>query len=172
MELNHAGRSIRATILYYGPALCGKTTNLQVLHRLAVSARRGDLISVNTMQDRTLLCDLLPLKSSGFRGYELQVRLMAVPGQSMYAVSRKVALRAADAVVFVANSAHDRLHENIQSMREMKEYIAGAGTSSPMPTVVQYNKRDLPEVTSAEDLSHALGVPAGVAIPAVATERV
>ena len=110
-EINHRDRSIRVKIVYYGPAVGGKTTNLKVLFDRALGGRRGQFLSVNSAQDRTILCDLLPLRSGGFRGHELKLQLAAVPGQAMYAASRRIILRGVDGIVFVANSATDRWHE-------------------------------------------------------------
>ena len=113
VEISHRERVVRAKIIYYGPAAGGKTTNLVVLHRRANPKRRGEMVSVNSTQDRTILLDLLPMKTPAFRGYELRFQVIAVPGQRMYAASRKLLLNGADAVVFVANSAADRWEETI-----------------------------------------------------------
>ena len=88
VELNHRDRQIKVKIVYYGPPVGGKTTNLQVLHQHAEAARRGQMISINSAQDRTILFDLLPLKTSGFRGFDLRLQILAVPGQAMYATTR------------------------------------------------------------------------------------
>ena len=112
VEMNQRDRTIKVKIVYYGPALGGKTTNLKVLHEKALWSRRGELISVNSRQDRTILCDLLPLKTGGFRGYDLRVQLLAVAGQAMYSATRRVVIKGADGIVFVANSATDRWQEN------------------------------------------------------------
>ena len=105
VEINHKERFLRAKILYYGPAAGGKTTTLQMLHKLARGERRQELVSVNTAQDRTILFDLLPLTVPAFRSYELRFQVVAVPGQRLYAATRKMLLKNADSVVFVANSA-------------------------------------------------------------------
>lgn len=157
VEINQRERTIRVKLVYYGSPLCGKTTNLTALHKAAFWARRGELTSVNSAQDRTILYDLLPLKGEGFRGYDIRLSLIAVPGQSMYAASRRVALRGADGVVFVANSAADRWEENIQSYKEMSQHLQSHMIDPvTIPLVLQYNKRDLPDVMPAESLDKAL----------------
>lgn len=146
-------RSVRVKIVYYGPALCGKTTNLQQLHARAAASRRGELLSVNTFQDRTVLFDMLPLRATGPRGFEIRLQLVAVPGQAPYALSRRVALRGADGIVFVANSARDRREENCQSLRELEHHLAAQGMDlKSVPLVMQFNKRDLPDVASPAEM--------------------
>jgi signal recognition particle receptor subunit beta len=114
-------------------------------------------VSINSMQDRTILCDLLPLRTGGFRGHDVKVQLVAVPGQAMYTTTRRVVLRGADGIVFVANSAADRWHENLQSFQEMAANLfAQQLDPRRIPLVLQYNKRDLPDVTPIADLSRAL----------------
>jgi hypothetical protein len=170
VDINQKDRTIRIKIVYYGPALGGKTTNLRVLHERALWSRRGEFVSVNSMQDRTILCDLLPLRTGGFRGYDLKLQLLAVPGQAMYGATRRVVLRAADGVVFVANSASDRFHENARSHQEMStNLIALQLDPHTIPLVVQYNKRDLPQVVELEALQRELNARHAPAFPAVAT---
>jgi len=169
VELNHRDRTIRVKIVYYGPPLGGKTTNLQVLHQHALAARRGEMVSINSAQDRTILFDLLPLKAAGFRGFDLRIHLLAVPGQPMYAATRRLVLKGADALVFVANSATDRWEENIQSFREMTQnLLAHQLDPASLPLVLQYNKRDLPHVTAVEFMDRTLNARQIDAIPAVA----
>ena len=157
MELRHRDRVVQLKIVYYGPAVGGKTTNLQLMHAAALERNRGEFISVNSMQDRTILFDLLPLRGIGFHGFEIRFQLIGVPGQAVYAASRRLAVRGADAVVFVANSAQDRLEENVASLREMTSNLVEANLDpSAIPIVFQYNKRDLPKVLSVEDLGREL----------------
>jgi len=142
-------RSVRVKIVYYGPALSGKTTNLQQLHSRADSCRRGELLSVGTFQDRTVAFDLPPLQASCARGFEIRLRLVAVPGQAPYAPSRRVALRGVDGIVFVANSAQDRREENRQSLRELEQHLTAQDLDpESVPLVMQFNQRDLPGVSS------------------------
>ena len=169
VELNHRDRTIKVKLVYYGPPLCGKTTNLQVLHQCADAKRRGEMISVNSAQDRTILFDLLPLKTPGFRGFDLRLQILAVPGQAMYAATRRLVLKGADSLVFVANSALDRWEENLQSIREMtRNLVTHHLDPEQMPLVFQYNKRDLPQVLETEALDRGLNRRHTEAIPAVA----
>jgi hypothetical protein len=170
VEFDRQQRTIKVKIAYYGPAVGGKTTNLKVLYDRARPGRRGEFVSVNSQQDRTILCDLLPLKSGGFRGFDLRFQLAAVPGQSIYAPARRVVLRGSDGVVFVANSATDRWHENLQSLREMRGHLVAQQLDpNTIPMVLQYNKRDLPDVLEVEALNRGLNERRVPAIPAVAT---
>lgn len=157
MELQHRQRAARIKIVYYGPAVGGKTTNLQVLHDAALGEHRGDLVSIVSAQDRTILFDLLPLKGTGLHGFEVRFQVLAVPGQAAYAATRRMSLRGADAVVFVANSAADRFHENSLSFRELTEGLIAHGLDpASIPLVFQYNKRDLPQTSAIEELEGAL----------------
>jgi len=169
VELNHRDRTIKVKIVYYGPPVGGKTTNLQILHQRADTRRRGELISVNSAQDRTILFDLLPLKTPGFRGFSLRLQVLAVPGQPMYAATRRLVLKGADSLVFVANSALDRWEENIQSLKEMTDNLLSHHLDpTQMPLVFQYNKRDLPQVLEPEALDRALNARHVETIPAIA----
>ena len=170
VDIDHRQRVIKVKLVYYGPAVGGKTTNLKVLFERAAAARRGQFVSVNSAQDRTILCDLLPLRTGGFRGYDLKVQLLAVPGQPMYAATRRVVLKGADGVVFVANSAEDRWQENLQSLQEMvANLLAQQIDASRIPLVFQYNKRDLPAVIELSALSRALNQRHVPEFPAVAS---
>jgi hypothetical protein len=169
VELNHRDRTIKVKLVYYGPPVGGKTTNLQILHRAAHASRRGEMVSINSAQDRTILFDLLPLKTPGFRGFELRLQLLAVPGQAMYATTRRLVLKGADSLVFVANSALDRWDENIQSYREMTQNLLSHHLDpEAMPLVFQYNKRDLPQVLETAALDRALNARRAEVVPAVA----
>ncbi len=171
VDINQKDRAVRVKIVYYGPALGGKTTNLQVLHERALWARRGEFVSVNSMQDRTILCDLLPLRSGGFRGFDLKLQILAVPGQRAYEATRRVVLKAADGVVFVANSASDRVPENARSLEEMAaNLVAHQIDPNTIPFVFQYNKRDLPQIADFDTLQRLLNARHVPAIQAVATQ--
>jgi mutual gliding-motility protein MglA len=173
VDISQKDRTIRLKIVYYGPALGGKTTNLQVLHERALWARRGEFISVNSMQDRTILCDLLPLRTGGFRGFDLKLQLLAVPGQRAYEATRRVVLKAADGVVFVANSASDRFPENGRSYEEMgSNLVAHQIDPHTIPLVFQYNKRDLPQIADFATLQQQLNVRHVPALAAIATQGV
>ena len=170
VEFNRQERIVKVKIAYYGPAVGGKTTNLKVLYDRARGGRRGEFVSVNSQQDRTILCDLLPLKSGGFRGVDLRFQLAAVPGQAIYAPARRVVLRGSDGVVFVANSATDRFHENVQAFRELQGHLLAQQLDpATIPMVLQYNKRDLPDVLEAGTLDRALNARRLPVFPAVAT---
>jgi signal recognition particle receptor subunit beta len=170
VEFNRQERVVKVKIAYYGPAVGGKTTNLKVLYDRARGGRRGEFVSVNSQQDRTILCDLLPLKSGGFRGVDLRFQLAAVPGQAIYAPARRVVLRGSDGVVFVANSATDRFHENVQAFRELQGHLLAQQLDpATIPMVLQYNKRDLPDVQEAGALDRALNARRLPVFPAVAT---
>ncbi len=171
VDIDHRQRVIKVKLVYYGPAVGGKTTNLKVLFERAAGTRRGQFVSVNSAQDRTILCDLLPLRTGGFRGYDLKVQLLAVPGQAMYAATRRVVLKGADGVAFVANSAEDRWRENEQSLQEMvANLLAQQIDASRIPLVFQYNKRDLPAVVELSALSRALNHRRVPEFPAVAAK--
>ncbi len=171
VEVNHQDRFIKVKLVYYGPAVGGKTTNLKVLHESALAKRRGQFVSVNSVQDRTILCDLLPLASGGFRGYALKLQMLAVPGQTMYAATRRVVVKNADSVAFIANSASDRWQENTQCLQEMVVNLKAQHLEpTSIPLVFQYNKRDLPDVVEMEALSGALNGRKAPEFPAVATK--
>lgn len=156
-ELALKERFVRVKIVYYGAPLGGKTSNLTYLHEHAMENRRGEMLSVNSFQDRTILFDLLPLKAVGPRGFEIRLQVVAVPGQPAYALSRRTALKGADGVVFVANSAEDRREDDLQSLAEMHQYLKLHGLDSEtMPMVLQYNKRDLPKVRTQEQMDQEL----------------
>ncbi|HLA76410.1 MAG TPA: hypothetical protein VJU18_02395 [Vicinamibacteria bacterium] len=169
VELNHRQRTIKIKIVYYGPPLGGKTTNIQVLHENAAAERRGEMVSINSAQDRTILFDLLPIRAAGFRGFDLRLQVLAVPGQAMYAATRRLVLKGADSLVFVANSAADRWEENVASFREMTQnLLAHQLDPASLPLVLQYNKRDLPEVTPIPFMDRTLNARKVHAVSAVA----
>ena len=131
-----------------------------------------ELISVNTAQDRTILFDLLPLRTIAFRSYELRFQVIAVPGQRLYSATRKMLLKGADTFVFVANSAADRFQENLQSLKEMTENLLSHGINpSSLPVVFQYNKRDLPDTTEIKTLDRALNARSSESFPSIAIEE-
>ena len=169
VELKPRERIVQLKVVYYGPAVCGKTTNLQMLHAAAMARHRGELITVNSQQERTILFDLLPLRGVGFHGFELRFQLVAVPGQAPYGATRRLVMRGTDAVVFVANSAADRLDENVASLKEMHLNLkANDIDPDTIPTVFQYNTRDLPQISSIQELSDALNPRQEPALEAVA----
>jgi len=169
LELRPRDRVVQLKVVYYGPAVCGKTTNLQMLHAAAIGRHRGELITINSQQERTILFDLLPLRGVGFHGFDIRFQLVAVPGQAPYSATRRLVTRGTDAVVFVANSAADRLDENVASLAEMHENLMANGVDpATVPLVFQYNKRDLPEVLPIQALRAALNTRKAPEIEAVA----
>ena len=157
VELNHSEKSMRAKIVYYGPATGGKTTNLQVIHRRAKREKNFDLFSIDTAQNRTILFDLLPMSTPAFQNYQLRFQLIGVPGQKLYAATRKMLLKNADAIVFVANSATDRWNESLEAFKEMIGFLEGQGLDpATIPTVFQYNKQDLADTVDLKAMEEAM----------------
>ena len=156
-SLNFATKEILCKIVYYGPGLCGKTTNLQFIHARVPEKYRGRLISIDTQKDRTLFFDLLPLDYGKFRGFDVRLQLYTVPGQVFYDASRRVVLKGADGVVFVADSLADRLAENVESFKNLAVNLAANNLDyRQIPKVLQFNKRDLNSITPVETLIKAL----------------
>ncbi len=154
---NYATREITLKIVYYGPGLSGKTTNLQHLHRVLDPSRRGKLLSLSTEADRTLFFDFMPVELGKIRDFSIRFQLYTVPGQVRYNATRRLVLKGADAVVFVADSQREMLEENLESLRNMREnLIANNLNPDDIPLVMQYNKRDLPNILSVEELNERL----------------
>jgi signal recognition particle receptor subunit beta len=155
--INYAAREIDCKLVYYGPGLSGKTTNLQYIYEKAEPGTKGKLTSLATETDRTLFFDFLNLELGTIGGFNARLHLYTVPGQSTYETSRKLILKGADGVVFVADSQTERLEANIQSYREMEEHLTGYAIDPlKIPLVIQYNKRDLPNVISVDELQKTL----------------
>ena len=172
VEINHADRSMRAKIVYYGPATGGKTTNRQVIHSRSKQDKDLDLFSVDTSQNRTILFDLLPMSTPAFRNYEFRFQILGVPGQKLYATTRKMLLENADSVVFVANSAADRWDESIESYKEMSGFLLEQGIDPTIvPMVFQYNKRDLGDTVDIQVMERALNSRGASHFPAVASQE-
>jgi len=150
-------RELLCKIVYYGPGLGGKTTNLQYIFKRVPEKYRGNLTSVDTKGDRTLFFDLLPLDYGKFRGFSVRLQLYTVPGQVIYNASRRIVLKGADGVVFVADSQVGRMDENIDSIKNLRDNLAEYGINwETIPTVLQHNKRDLSPICSIEELNQAL----------------
>ncbi len=160
---NYATKEITLKIVYYGPGLSGKTTNLQYLHSVLDPKRRGKLLSLSTEADRTLFFDFLPVELGKIQDFSIRFQLYTVPGQVRYNATRRLVLKGADAVVFVADSQRDKLEENIESLQNMREnLIANNLNPDDIPLVMQYNKRDLDNVMSLTELNgqlNSMGVP-------------
>jgi mutual gliding-motility protein MglA len=143
--INVAAREIHGKIVYYGPGLCGKTTNLQVIHGKIPQSGRSDLLSIATETERTLFFDFLPLDLGKVHGFTIRFHLYTVPGQILYERTRVAVLNGADGVVFVADAQRDRLADNLQSLRELAHNLTNQGKRLlEFPLVMQYNKMDLP----------------------------
>ena len=143
--INVATREIHGKIVYYGPGLCGKTTNLQVIHSKVPQNGRSDLLSIATETERTLFFDFMPLELGKVHGFSIRFHLYTVPGQVLYERTRVAVLNGTDGVVFVADAQRDRLAENLQSLRELAQNLKNQGKRlTDFPLVMQYNKMDLP----------------------------
>ena len=155
--INYASREINCKIVYYGPGLCGKTTNLQWIYDKTNPNAKGKLISLATETDRTLFFDFLPLALGTVRGFKPRFHLYTVPGQVFYDASRKLILKGVDGVVFVADSQIERMEANIESVENLRVNLSEQGYDlDKIPYVVQYNKRDLPNVATVEELRRLL----------------
>lgn len=168
---NYKSRELIAKIVYYGPGRCGKTTNLQQIHSRMRPETRSDLLSVATETDRTIYFDLLPLNLGTIGGMKFMVRLFTVPGQVYYAETRRLVLRGADGIVFVADSQDHMLDENRHSLRDLKENLASNGLDyATIPLIFQYNKRDLTRLITEVELDAALNDRRVKSCSAVASE--
>jgi len=154
---NYGNKEITAKIVYYGPGLGGKTTNLQYIHSKMNADTRGKLLSLATDTDRTLFFDFLPVNLGKIRGFTVRFQLYTVPGQVYYNATRKLVLKGADAVVFVADSQVEMMEKNLESLENMKENLVINGMDpETMPLVLQYNKQDLPNLMDLEELNRRL----------------
>src|SRR5512146_1653254 len=160
--INYSSREINCKIVYYGPGLRGKTTNLQYVYGKTNPEARGKMISLATETERTLFFDFLPLSLGEIRGFKTRFHLYTVPGQVFYDASRKLILKGVDGVVFVADSQIERTEANVESVENLRTNLGEQGYDlNRIPYVVQYNKRDLPNVAAADDLRRLLN-PRGV----------
>jgi signal recognition particle receptor subunit beta len=169
--INYASREINCKIVYYGPGLCGKTTNLQHIYDKSNPQNKGKLISLATETDRTLFFDFLPLELGTVRGFKTRFHLYTVPGQVFYDASRKLILKGVDGVVFVADSQVERMDANVESFENLDLNLKGQGYDlRNIPHVLQLNKRDLPNVASVDELVQALRMKDEPVIEAVAAK--
>jgi signal recognition particle receptor subunit beta len=161
--VNHLAKEINCKIVYYGPGLCGKTANVQHIFEATRPDAKGKMISLATESDRTLFFDFLPIDLGSIKGYKVRFHLYTVPGQVFYDASRKLVLRGADGIVFVADSQGNRSEANVESVENLALNLAEYGQSlTHVPFVVQYNKRDLADVMTIADMRaqlNPLGVP-------------
>jgi len=159
--INYSSREINCKIVYYGPGLCGKTTNLQYIYNKTNPETKGKLISLSTETDRTLFFDFLPLSLGEIRGFKTRFHLYTVPGQVFYDASRKLILKGVDGVVFVADSQIARMEANVESLENLRTNLAEQGYSlDKLPYVIQYNKRDMPGIAPVEELRQLLNTSA------------
>ncbi|MCW8139432.1 MAG: GTPase domain-containing protein, partial [Planctomycetota bacterium] len=153
VQINFAKREINCKLVYYGPGLSGKTTNLEVVHKKAPASKKGELTSIATEGDRTLFFDYMPLELGKVGGMNTKFQLYTVPGQVYYNATRTLVLQGADGVVFVADSQPDKMDENLESFQNLEENLREQGLDpKTIPMVLQWNKRDLPNVLSPEEL--------------------
>jgi signal recognition particle receptor subunit beta len=157
--INYAAREINCKIVYYGPGLCGKTTNIQFIYDKTGNTAKGKLISLATESERTLFFDFLPIELGTIRGFRTRFHLYTVPGQVFYDASRKLILKGADGIVFVADSQEARMDANVESIRNLKENLKEHGVSiEKVPYILQINKRDLPTALPAAEMVRALRI--------------
>jgi hypothetical protein len=155
--INYASREINCKIVYYGPGLCGKTTNLQYIYDKTNPTAKGKLISLATETDRTLFFDFLPLELGTVRGFKTRFHLYTVPGQVFYDASRKLILKGVDGVIFVADSQVERMDANVEAIENLETNLKSQGYDlMAIPYVLQLNKRDLPNVASVDEMRSLL----------------
>ena len=154
MQLDFTARELTIKLVYYGPALSGKTTNLQSLHAASVPEATGRLMTLETRDDRTLFFDLLPLTFTSARGLSVRLKVFTVPGQVIHASTRRLVLQGADGVAFIADSRDAETEHNAESYRDLRENLKQNGlTAKQLPLVLQFNKRDLPNVRAESELA-------------------
>ena len=154
---NYATMQMAAKVVYYGPGLCGKTTNLHFIYQHTAQESRGEMVSLETETDRTLFFDLLPIDVGVIGGFKTRLQLYTVPGQVFYNTTRKLVLRGVDGIVFIADSQRAMKDANAESFQNMENNLKEIGlTSNDIPLVVQFNKRDLNNVLSLDELTQAL----------------
>ncbi len=167
--INFPAREINCKLVYYGPGLGGKTANLQWIYDHTGSGQKGKMISLATETDRTLFFDFLPLDLGTVRGFKTRLHLYTVPGQVFYEASRKLILKGADGVVFVADSQEERMDANLETLENLREHLKEHNLSfSSIPYVLQLNKRDLPNVLPPEELRKQLQAKGEPLVEAVA----
>jgi hypothetical protein len=155
--INYSAREINCKLVYYGPGLCGKTTNLKHIYERTAEEAKGKMISLATETERTLFFDFLPLSLGEIRGFRTRFHLYTVPGQVFYDASRKLILKGVDGVVFVADSQEERFEANVESLENLRQNLREQGFEpAKVPMVIQYNKRDLPNAVPLAELREAL----------------
>lgn len=168
--VNYHTKEINCKIVYYGPGLGGKTTNIQYIYQKTNAGNKGQMVTLNTENERTLFFDFLPLDLGEIRGFKTRFHLYTVPGQVFYEASRKLILRGVDGIVFVADSQVERMEANIESFQGLERNLLDQGYDlSKIPLVMQWNKRDLPNIVPIEDLQFQLNKKKHPAFEAIAT---
>ena len=169
--INYAAKEINCKIVYYGPGLGGKTTNLQYIYGRTAPERKGKMISVATEADRTLFFDFLPLDLGSIRGFTTRFHLYTVPGQVFYDASRKLILKGVDGVIFVADSQRERMEANVESIRNLESNLVDHGFElRSVPLALQFNKRDLPGAMPVDEMYRMLNYKREPTFEAVATQ--
>lgn len=171
--INYSAREITFKIVYYGPAMSGKTTNLRFIYDRLPEELKGKFTSIATQDERTLFFDFLPLDLGTIKGFSIKLSLYTVPGQAIYSLTRKTILRATDGIIFVADSQKQLFEKNIESLKDMienmKEYCLNLENT---PIILQYNKRDLDDIVSVEDLNNSLNFNSFPYLEAVAIQGI
>ncbi|MGM0596801.1 MAG: GTP-binding protein [Myxococcota bacterium] len=167
--INYSSREINCKIVYYGPGLCGKTTNLQYVYNKTNPDAKGKMISLATETERTLFFDFLPLSMGEIHGFKTRFHLYTVPGQVFYDASRKLILKGVDGVVFVADSQVERMEANLESLDNLRDNLEDHGFNlDNLPFVIQYNKQDLPNAAPVEELKKLINTRSVPDFPAIA----
>jgi hypothetical protein len=168
---NHNAKEIHCKVVYYGPSLGGKTTNVQWVYNNTAVDQKSKLVTLNTDIERTLFFDFLPLNIGEIRGYKTRFHLYSVPGQVVYDASRKLILKGLDGVIFVADSQIERMEENLQALRNLETNLEAQGYDiRDVPLVIQYNKRDLPNAAPIATLRSQLNLYQSPDFEAIASE--
>lgn len=170
VQINFAQKSVTVKIVYYGPGMSGKTTNLEIVHQRAPEPNKGELTSISTDGDRTLFFDFMPLDLGTVAGMRTQFQIYTVPGQVYYNSTRKLVLQGVDGVIFIADSSASMLQENLESLANLEENLREYGKDiEELPMVIQYNKRDLPDAMSVEELDQHLNQRGAPSFEAIAS---
>ena len=157
--INHNAKEIHCKVVYYGPSLGGKTTNVQWIYQQTAQDQKSKLVALNTDVERTLFFDFLPMNIGDIRGYNTRFHIYTVPGQVVYDASRKLILKGLDGVIFVADSQAERMEENLESLRNLEQNLEAQGYDvREIPLVIQYNKRDLPSSLALSELRTQLNL--------------
>jgi len=169
--VNYHSKEINCKIVYYGPGLGGKTTNIQHVYQKTAAKNKNQMVTLNTKNERTLFFDFLPLEFKNIRGFKTRFHLYTVPGQVFYESSRRLILRGVDGIVFVADSQVERMEANLESLEGLKKNLIEHGYDlEKIPIVMQWNKRDLPNIVSVQDLEEKLNTMDLPSFEATATE--